>query len=411
MPTGKLHHKLFFAATLAAVGSLVTAWLVSRAFGIGPEPHRELRGAEGLLASQFRAAWDDPAARLRLAEDLHRHLGATVTLHVDGSPMGQRVGPECDGPSHSIAIADVGESADAVTVCMPGLGPGRGVLVLVIGAGLFWIATGAIAWRIMRPVSDVIDVAERIGAGNWDARVSRRRHLRGEVGVLARAINEMASKVQRQMSDQRELLAAVSHELRSPLSHIRVLVDLARHGDAARHLDALDAEVVQVDRLIDELLASSRLDFSAHEPKRQPARALCERALVRAGLAEDLLVDEARGVEVEVDAALVVRALGNLVENAVRHAGAVERVEVTAGDGRVRFSVLDRGPGFDAEALSKGFEAFFRGQRRAGSGLGLGLALVRRIAEAHGGSVSARNREGGGAVVTFEVPEPPPAER
>jgi len=238
--------------------------------------------------------------------------------------------------------------------------------------------------------------------------VSRRRHLRGEVGVLARAINEMASKVQRQMADQRELLAAVSHELRSPLSHMRVLVDLARSGDAGRHLDALDAEIVQVDRLIDELLASSRLDFSAHEPKRQLAHTLCERALARAGLGAELLVDEASGVEVEVDAALVARALGNLLENALRHAGGVERVELSVGEGRVRVAVLDRGPGFEAEALAKGFEAFFRGQRRAGSGLGLGLALVRRIAEAHGGSVQAENREGGGAAVTLELPEAPP---
>jgi signal transduction histidine kinase len=149
-----------------------------------------------------------------------------------------------------------------------------------------------------------------------------------------------------------------------------------------------------MDRLVGELLAGARLDFSAMSATRLDAAALAATALERAGLPADRLHVETDETHVEADATLLLRALGNLVDNAERH-----------GAGLVRLAIRSR-PGFPEGELPRVFEPFQR--RRAGGGdgrsLGLGLSLVRRIAVAHRGEAHARNREPGGAVVGIELP-------
>jgi signal transduction histidine kinase len=236
------------------------------------------------------------------------------------------------------------------------------------------------------------------------------------VGVLAEAINDMAVRIERQMTDQRELLAAVSHEIRSPLARLRVLAELLRGGNVSEEtLAKLESETLEIDALVDKLLASSRLDFGALSPRNVSARELALRAVERAGLAPELVVDETGAATLDADATLLERALGNLLENAERHGGGVAALRVTCDAARVRFEVTDRGPGFSEQALAHAFDAFYRGERpgaasvaeadRRGAhgSLGLGLSLVERIARAHGGRAWVRNREGGGAAVVVEV--------
>jgi signal transduction histidine kinase len=120
-----------------------------------------------------------------------------------------------------------------------------------------------------------------------------------------------------------------------------------------------------------------------------------------------LLEDTGGGASVEVDPTLIGRALGNLLENAKRHAGGVERLRVATGDACVRFEVLDHGPGFTEEVLRRAFEPFYSSGREdaaRGASLGLGLALVARIAKAHGGRAFAENRPEGGARAVVELP-------
>ncbi|HEX5102024.1 MAG TPA: ATP-binding protein, partial [Polyangiaceae bacterium] len=205
------------------------------------------------------------------------------------------------------------------------------------------------------------------------------------------------------------------------LARLRILVELARGGGSAGRLDEIDREIVEIDALLGKLLASSRLEFG--ELRREPltARAVALRALEVAGVPAERLDDATDGALVEVDPTLIGRALGNLLENAERHAGGVTRLAlVVANEGGrapvVRFEVLDAGPGFRKDALEHAFEAFYSSRTTATSAsdasehdgrsgsLGLGLALVARIARAHGGRAFAENPREGGARAVLELP-------
>jgi signal transduction histidine kinase len=202
-------------------------------------------------------------------------------------------------------------------------------------------------------------------------------------------------------------MAAVSHELRSPLARLRVLVELARSTSTPEsRLLEIEREIVGIDALIGKLLASSRLEFGAARPQTLVANAAAGRALEAAGLAPELLFDETNGATVEADPTLLARALGNLLENAAIHAGGAERLTIRAAPGALRFEVTDRGPGFSREDLTRAFEPFTRGSAKdeGSASLGLGLSLVARIARAHGGRAFAENNPAGGATVVVELP-------
>jgi signal transduction histidine kinase len=281
------------------------------------------------------------------------------------------------------------------------VGRANTILVFAIAGFVLWAMSGKIAQRLSRPYDQLVAFADELGRGNFDTRVQLHPRDRDEAAILARVLNEMAARIEKQMADQRELLAAVSHEIRTPLARIRILTELARDGgDPGKTLDEVDREVVEIDRMVGDLLASARLDFSKIEPTSLDVRDVASRALDRAGVSADRLVVEG-ATTVRADPTLLQRALANLLENAKRHGGGAERLHVARVGDRLRFAVEDRGPGIPAGEEKRIFERFTKKQ---GEGLGLGLSLVSRIAEAHGGSVFAENVTGGGARVGLELP-------
>jgi signal transduction histidine kinase len=276
------------------------------------------------------------------------------------------------------------------------------LVVLVVGSG-------AIAWRLTRPLIMVVRAARAIGDGKLETRIELHRP-RGEVGVLANAINDMAARIEQQLKDQRQLLAAVSHELRTPLGHMRVLIDTAREANDLRVLDELEREVLQLDDLVGKLLTSSRLEFGNLELRELDLGELVSDAATVAGIPPEAI--EAIGeVRAKFDPTLVRRAVANLLDNARVHAGGAVAVRVERRGPQVAIEVDDAGPGVPAERRADAFRAFVPS---SGGGLGLGLALVSRIAVAHGGGAWIADRPGGGARVGFTVgapSEPPQARR
>jgi two-component system OmpR family sensor kinase len=293
----------------------------------------------------------------------------------------------------------------------------RALWVVGIPVLVLWAASRRVARRLARPLYDLVEVTDQIGAGNLAARTSLDCGPVDEIGVLGRAINQMAARIERQMADQKQLLAEVSHELRTPLARIRLLVELARSGklDAAT-LDEIEGEAVEIDRLVGELLASARLDFSAQNCRPLDGADLARRAAERASLPAEAVSIETTDARLEGDATLLGRALANLVDNARKHGAGVERVRVGSRADSVMFVVEDRGPGFTAaeaarltEALARGERPHRNGQPRPEGSLGLGLALVQRIARSHGGKLTLESRPEGGARVTLEVARRPAA--
>lgn len=260
------------------------------------------------------------------------------------------------------------------------------------------VVSGGIAWRMTRPLIFAIRAARDIGDGKLDTRIDTQRHG-GEVRILGNAINDMAEKIQKQLSDQRQLLAAVSHELRTPLGHMRVLIETARDQKDVRALAELEREVLVLDDLVGKLLASSRLEFGNLDRRELDLGELVTDVVTSAGIDPEKI--EADGdVRAAVDPTLLRRAVANLVDNARVHGGGAVAVRIERRGGQVAIEVDDAGPGVAADRRADAFRAFVPS---SGGGLGLGLALVSRIAVAHGGGAWITDRPGGGARVGFNV--------
>ncbi len=295
----------------------------------------------------------------------------------------------------------------------------RAILLFGVPAVVLWMAAGRVARRIARPLYELTRAAQELGAGNLKARVSAVGFGFDETAVLSSAFNEMAARLERQLADERELLASVSHELRTPLSRIRLLVEIARQarggqgqGTDPQTLDEIERETIEIDALVGELLASARIEFQAVAPKPLEAVEVARRALERAGEEAGKLVSAPPPLPFAADPTLIGRALANLIDNARKHGNGLVRLAVRADGAGVTFEIVDRGRGFAPGDETRVFERFYRGaDPDAGShgSLGLGLALVKRIADAHGGRVHAANLPEGGARVALELPLTPPA--
>ncbi|WNG42352.1 HAMP domain-containing protein [Archangium minus] len=413
----RLHRRLFlwFGVSIFITG-LVVGTMMSLVGG--PGWRQEAERARTFVSNRLAETWDEPARRDALVHSVARDLDVDVELRDASGALLMRTGPPC--PPHtelSVTVEREGVRLGTARACYGHIRarqPWRGPMMLVLAGASLWMASGWLARRLSRPLETLARAAQELGKGKLDTRVQLGRHATGEMSVLADAFNEMAARIERQMADQRELLAAVSHELRTPLAHLRVLVELMRDaGGSERTADQMEREVVELDALVGELLASSRLDFGQLAPRELDGKDLGARALERTGLPAEALVVEVPDTKLVGDATLLGRALANLLDNARKHGQRVEALRLLERNGQLAFCVDDQGPGLLPGEETRIFEPFYRkdrgGEAREAGSLGLGLALVQRIARAHGGETFAENRPEGGARVGFTLLREGPA--
>jgi len=265
------------------------------------------------------------------------------------------------------------------------------------------LASYPLVRRTTRRLERLQHRVEALGAGDLAARVEVEG--KDEVASLARSFNQAAGRIEALVGAHKTLLANASHELRSPLARLRLHLEMLGEGmDSERRVEAA-RDIAELDQLVGEILLASRLD-SGTEVKRDETLdllALLAEECARAGADLNGSLVQVRG-----DSRLLRRLFRNLLENARRYGGdgSIE-VDVAMTTTSVQVSVCDRGTGIGPEEHERIFEPFYRSagtRETVDGGAGLGLALVRAIAERHGGGVSYEAREGGGSCFVVRLP-------
>jgi len=293
------------------------------------------------------------------------------------------------------------------------------LLALGLLGGLLF--SGALAWYLTEPINRLRLGFEQLARGDLDTRIgSRISRRRDEIADLARDFDVMAGRLEQLVKARDRLLHDVSHELRSPLARLQLAIALARQAPSrtAFSLDRIEREASRLDMLVGELLALARAEqgdlrgedyFDVVEVVHTAVEDACfaaQGASASIGLTEEIPPEDLRP-PLRGEAELIRRAIDNVLRNAQRFSRPESSVEV-----KVRFipeerlyilAVADRGPGIPEGDLASIFEPFVRGEGGS-DGLGLGLAIASRAVVAHGGAIEARNRDGGGLVVTIRLP-------
>lgn len=349
----------------------------------------------------------DPQVQLKLMEHpwpylrflqqaIEQRVGHTVPLHITEAPS----------PWYWVDIPMAGRTIrigfDANRL---GTHPPTAILLVVFGGALAVVFTTLlVVRRTTRPLARLAEAAQRIGSGKFEQRLPERGPA--ELAALERAFNRMASEVQQLLNNRTTLLAGISHDLRTPLTRMRLALELVREHSEPELLAGLERDLEQMDQLIGQALELGR------RPDTQVAEAVDLEALI-----EEVATDVGRAggdVRWRVDGdctcriapGAMRRILHNLLNNAVRYGGdgPVElECECAAGRGTVR--ILDRGPGIpedQQEAVFLPFHRLEQSRNRDTGGSGLGLAIVRQLCEARGWSVRVRNRDGGGTEALLE---------
>ncbi|MBA2543460.1 MAG: HAMP domain-containing histidine kinase [Deltaproteobacteria bacterium] len=288
-------------------------------------------------------------------------------------------------------------------------------ILLVVGAASIWFSR-----RLARPLSELAGAARKFGEGDTTARAKLDRE--DELGQVGRAFDDMADRTAGVLLAQRQLMGDVSHELRTPLSRIRVAIELAAEDPSAAKDVLVDvgADLDEIDQLISDILTTARLDGEPNLTRRPtPLAELTERAVQRftarfprRELVQSLSQNVA-DLDIECDPVLLRRALDNLLDNAAKYSDPSSPVKLTVRAApkpnitHVVFEVVDQGIGMSPEELGRAFTPFWRADgsrtRRTG-GVGLGLALARRIARTHGGEVTLQSAVATGTTARLEVP-------
>jgi signal transduction histidine kinase len=275
-----------------------------------------------------------------------------------------------------------------------------------------WIAKG-----MTRPLRDMAAAARRMETGDYSTRVQT--NSMDEVGQLAHAFNRMSAELATLERSRRELVANVSHELKTPIAAMRAHLENILDGVEQPDPGTLQVMLTQSDRLgrlVEQLLDLSKLQSGEVELHREdvPVAPLVARVVSEIAVRDDRRIAIDREVDddlppVDADPERVHQVLYNLLDNAVRATPPRGRITIEARrhNGSVQISVADTGVGIAPEHLPRLFERFYRvdeARAREDGGTGIGLAIARSVVEAHGGSIQATSIPGEGSVFTFDLP-------
>ena len=290
------------------------------------------------------------------------------------------------------------------------------LIPILAGSVVSLFFAALLAWYFAKPIRSLRSAFESVANGELGTRIGKTMSARkDELADLGSDFDRMAIRLENLIGAQRRLLHDVSHELRSPLARLQASADLVRQQPerTSEFIDRIERDTTRMNTLVGELLTMARLDAGITGRLDD----LVDLREVLTDIADDARFEVERkncSIEIEMEGPSVVRAshellyraIENIVRNAIRYSPAHARIAISsnAKDGVLHLSVADNGPGVVEADLETIFDPFVRsGSDRSADGYGLGLAIARRVIEAHGGSVGAANRPEGGLVIMMKL--------
>ena len=301
----------------------------------------------------------------------------------------------------------------------PPLGRGPVLKRLTLAIIISGLICALLARYLTRPITRLRAAAQRIAAGDLKARAGKGSRQLDEVGQLVKDFDYMAERLELLIGAQQRLISDVSHELRSPLTRLKLALDLARgetHNDMSPTLDRIEREAERLSGLVGMLLTLSRLEAG----ESMPQTSMVQLPDLLAEIAADVEIEaQSRGCSIalermqecaiEGNQELLRSAFENVVRNAIRYTepGTSVRISTKCEGSEVRIVVQDHGPGVPESELDNLFKPFYRvdtsRERRTG-GVGLGLAIAERSIKLHNGKIRAGNLKGGGFQIEISLP-------
>jgi signal transduction histidine kinase len=434
---GPLGRRLLVAFVLVALSSVIVLTVAAligttRGLSAGEDAQRQAtaEAVAAAAADAYAAAGGWSGADLGPAAGIASAAGAGLTIRdASGRPVVAGMGSGNAGMGRGGVVADV--VVDGVVVGTARLGFGApststaqtvawtwillaAIVAILVALAMAWYVSG----RISRPLVRLTQVTRAFAAGNRDARsLPADTAAPGELGELARAFDASAEDVVRSERTRQRMAADVAHELRTPLAALQAGLEELRDGlvePDPELLGALHAQSVRLGRVVDDLAALSAAETAALSLHRavidlgelvEDAVVAARASMEAAGLVVTTVVPH--GVMVDGDPDRLHQAVGNLLSNATRYCrpGDTVAITVAATPDEAIVTVSDSGPGIAPDDLDRVFHRLWRGSAdRDGAGTGIGLAVVRELVAAHGGTVSATSDGSSGATFTIRLP-------
>lgn len=372
-----------------------------------PLPHGGGRHESLMLLDRDGQSLQGPPPSPHLQRQLDEMLGRPPALYpLDGwvyaGPFA--VGRDPDGPV--LFARRPAPHAGAVIARFVGTEPLLAFSLFLAASGL---GCGLLARALGRPLRQLQQTAQALAHGAWQSRPAYKLQQRGdEFGALARAMTTMADALERELQARQTLLHYVSHELKSPLTRIRLAAGLLRRQQSEDTLGQLERAVTQLDERLNQVLFLTRSQTPIARPQPVDLALLAEQAvadlqLVVASRDAVIEVQISKPLSIVGDGTMLRALLDNLLDNAIRHARQRVQLTLSSTGQQLQLTVADDGPGLTLEGEADPFSPFVQGQGHSGQA-GLGLAIVAAVARQHGGQVKAEASPLGGLAVTVSLP-------